>query len=90
MDVQREWLDLSYPQRVAAVIVAAGAQGADITEDQARDAVELDELVRAFGPGWEDVPVPYEVTEAGRRMLAAARDEDHDDDQDQDDERQAG
>jgi hypothetical protein len=85
MDVQREWLALSYPQRVAAVIVAARTQGADITEDQAREAVELDELVRAFGPGWEDQPVPYEVTEAGRRMLAAARD-----DEDQDDERQAG
>jgi hypothetical protein len=76
MDVQREWLALSYPQRVAATMTAARAQGADITEDQAREAVELDELVRAFGPGWEDQPVPYEVTEAGRRMLAADRGDD--------------
>jgi hypothetical protein len=79
MSAQPEWLDLSYPQRVAAVIVAARAQGAEITEAEARDAVELDELVRAFGPGWEDQPVPYEVTEAGRRMLAGTGEEDQDD-----------
>lgn len=75
MSAQPEWLDLTYPQRVAAVLAVARGQGAGITEDQARDAVELDELIRSFGPGWEDMPIPYEVTEKGRRMLAGRDDE---------------
>jgi len=79
MSAQAEWLDLPYPQRVAEVIVAARSQGASITEADAHAAVELDALVRAFGPGWEDQPIPYDLTEKARRLLVAGEDQDHDD-----------